>query len=188
MKTLRIPLIILFTVIATNTFAQQNKRDENYGRTLNLGLGIGYYGYVGYSTPVFHADYEIMVARSFTLAPFINVFSYKEYTYWGNPNHPYRNYYYHETVMPVGVKGSYYFDRLLGAGPDWDFYLAGSLGVEIRKTVWDDGYYGDRVVDHSSSPLFIDLHIGTEYHFNKKVGLFLDLSTGVSTLGLGFHL
>jgi hypothetical protein len=31
------------------------------------------------------------------------------------------------------------------------------------------------------------LHVGAEYHLSRKVGLFLDLSTGVSTLGLAFH-
>ena len=188
MKILKYGLLLMVMVLTINVFAQKGNSGENYGRTLNVGLGIGYYGYVGYATPVIHADYEIGVARNFTLAPFVNVFSYREYTYWGNHNNPYRNYYYHETVIPMGVKGSYYFDRLLGAGPKWDFYLAGSLGFVIRKTVWDDGYYGDRVVNSSSSPLFLDLHVGTEYHFNRKIGLFLDLSTGVSTLGLSFHL
>jgi len=42
-------------------------------------------------------------------------------------------------------------------------------------------YYRD------ASPLFLDLHIGTEYHFNSKLGIFFDLSTGVSTVGLAIH-
>ena len=47
-------------------------------------------------------------------------------------------------VIPVGVKGTYYFDQLLGAGSKWDFYLSGSLGFAIVRSTWDDGYYGDR--------------------------------------------
>jgi hypothetical protein len=35
--------------------------------------------------------------------------------------------------------------------------------------------------------LFLDLHLGAEYHLNNRVGLFLDLSTGVSTIGLAIH-
>jgi hypothetical protein len=113
--TISLLLLILFHF---NGFAQ-----EKYGRTLNLGLGVGgysgHYGYAGRSLPVFHINYEIDVARNFTLAPFAS-FS----TFSGRHN----SYTYHETVIPIGVKGAYYFDELLKANGDWDFYAAGSLG------------------------------------------------------------
>jgi hypothetical protein len=35
--------------------------------------------------------------------------------------------------------------------------------------------------------LFFDFHLGTEYHVNSKLGLFLDLSSGVSTVGISLH-
>ena len=168
--------------------AKESNAGESYGNTLNLGLGLGYYGYVGHSLPVLHADFEFNVARSFTLAPFIAYYSYTDNNYWGDPHNPYRYYNYRETVMPLGVKGSYYFDRLLGAGPHWDFYLAASLGFALRSTTWPDGYGGSTTLSDGPSPLFIDLHIGTEYHLTRKAGLFLDLSTGVSTVGLAIHL
>jgi hypothetical protein len=91
-------------------------------------------------------------------------------------------------VIPIGVKGTYYFDRLLGAGSRWDFYLAGSLGFAIRSTVWENGYGGETVVSRGSSGLYLDAHIGAEYHASQKVGLFLDLSTGLSTFGIAVHL
>lgn len=149
---------------------------------LNLGLGIGYYSYYNnQSVPYFTANYEFDVARQFTLAPFIGYSSYRSSNYYGN------HYYFRQTIIPIGVKGTYYFDNLLGAGPNWDFYLAGSLGYNIARTTWDNGYTGDRDNYRDVSPLYLDLHIGTEYHFNNKVGLFLDLSTGVSTIGLAIH-
>jgi hypothetical protein len=167
-------LLLLFNF---NTYAQ-----ETYGRTLNLGLGIGgysgYYGYVGHSLPVFNINYEIDVARNFTLAPFAGV-----YTFSANND----SYAYHETVVPVGVKGSYYFDELLGANSKWDFYAAGSVGFAIVSSHWEQGYTGDRNHFNNRSNLFLDLHIGSEYHFNSKLGAFLDLSTGVSSIGLAFH-
>ena len=86
---------------ATNVSAQEISSDEKFGNTLNLGVGAGYYGYVGHSMPVLHADYEIQAARNFTLAPFITVFSYQNYNYWGDPNYPYRKYSYRETVIPL---------------------------------------------------------------------------------------
>jgi hypothetical protein len=164
------------------------KAQESFGQTLNIGLGIGYYGYVGHTMPVVHADYEFDVARNFTLAPFVTVYSYRSYYYWGNPHFPYRNYYYRQTVIPVGVKGSYYFDELLHAGPRWDFYLGASLGFAIRKTVWEAGYYGETtVIARGTSGLYLDGHIGTEFHMTDRLGLYLDLSTGQSMIGLACH-
>jgi hypothetical protein len=168
--------------------AQKVRLSEKHGNALNLGVGIGYYGYVGHSMPVLHADYEFDIARNFTLAPFINYFSYTNHSYWGDPHNAYKNYSYRETVIPIGVKGSYYFDRILGAGPHWDFYLAGSLGFAIRRTTWESGYYGSKTIEQGTGALYLDLHAGTEYHFNKKTGMFLDLSTGVSTLGISIHM
>jgi hypothetical protein len=191
MKKLILASFLTLTAFSFTASAQETGKatSESYGNTLNIGLGIGYYGYVGHSMPVVHADYEFDVARNFTLAPFITVFSYQNYYYWGNPNNPYKNYYYRQTVIPIGVKGTYYFDQFLGAGPKWDFYLAASLGFAIRKTVWESGYYGETtVVSHGSSGLYLDGHIGTEYHMNERIGLFLDLSSGISTFGLSFHL
>lgn len=187
MKTTLFTCIFLFALTG-NTFSQKTTTGEKYGNTLNAGFGIGYYGYVGHSLPVLHADFEFNVARNFTLAPFITYYAYNSYRYWGNHNYPYRNYSYKQSVMPIGLKGSYYFDSFLGAGSKWDFYLAGSLGFAIRKTVWENGYYGDRVVEHGTSSTYFDGHIGTEYHFNNKIGLLLDLSTGISTLCLAIHL
>lgn len=188
MKKILFALLIALSASCISASGQEVNTTESYGNTLNIGAGIGYYGYVGHSLPVLHADYELNVARNFTLAPFITVYSYRNYYYWGNPNYPYRNYSYRQTVIPIGVKGSYYFDQFLGAGPRWDFYLAASLGFAIRKTTWESGYYGETtVVGHSSSGLYLDGHIGTEYHLNQKAGLFLDLSTGISTFGLALH-
>jgi hypothetical protein len=164
---------------------------EKYGKTLNLGLGIGgysgYYGYVGRSLPVFHLDYEFDVAKNFTLAPFLNFYSYSHDYYWGDKNHPNRYYAYRETVIPIGLKGTYYFDDLLKANSKWDFYLAGSLGFALVNSQWDDGYGGNRNYYQRGSALFLDIHIGAEYHFNSRVGAFLDLSSGVSTIGLAIH-
>jgi len=186
MKKLILTTILFASILHFNVNAQ-----ENYGKTLNLGLGIGgysgYYGYIGRTLPVFNINYEFDVAKNFTLAPFISFYTYSNQYYWGNNNNPYQYYSYHETVIPVGVKGTYYFDDLLNASPKWDFYLAGSLGFAIVNSYWDNGYNGDRNFYHSPSPLFLDIHVGAEYHFNSKLGAFLDLSSGVSTVGLAIH-
>ena len=184
MKTKIITLILLTILMVTGSgLSDQNRTSsENYGGTLNLGLGIGgysgYYGYIGRSLPVFHLNYEFDVANNFTLAPFISFSSYRN---------RYDKYYYHETLIPIGVKGTYYFDQILNANSNWDFYLAGSLGFTIVNSSWDNGYEGDVNHFEKGNPLFLDLHIGTEYHVSNRLGLFLDLSTGVSTVGISLH-
>ncbi|WOK04178.1 hypothetical protein RT717_13950 [Imperialibacter roseus] len=169
----------------------ESRAQESFGNTLNLGLGVGgysgYYGYIGQSLPVLSLNYEFDVAPNFTLAPFASFYTYSNRYYWGNNNTPSRYYKYRETVIPLGVKGTYYFDQLFNATPAWDFYAAGSLGFAIVKSRWDDGYQGDTNIYKGGSSLFLDVHLGLEYHINKKVGVFLDLSSGVSTLGLAIH-
>ena len=192
MKKVIITSLFFFSILSFNISAQEVvSSTEKFGKALNLGVGVGgysgYYGYVGHSMPVLNINYEFDVANNFTLAPFLSFYSYRNSYYWGNKNYPYKYYYYKETVIPVGIKGTYYFDKLLKANSKWDFYLAGSLGFAIVNSEWDNDYYGDVNYYHDASPLFLDIHIGTEYHINKRIGIFLDISSGVSTIGLTIH-
>jgi hypothetical protein len=188
MKTLTLTLCLLLAGLAIKAQKTDYPTGEKYGNTVNLGIGLGYYSYVGHSMPVLHADYEFDVAKNLTIAPFVSFYTYENYYYWGGPHYPYRNYVYRTTVIPIGAKATYYFDQLLKANSKWDFYLAASLGIAFRKTTWENGYYGETAIEHSTSGLYIDGHIGAEYHMNNKLGLYLDLSTGMSTLGLAIHL
>lgn len=179
------PIVLLLLSMYGGVASAQTpaSSSESFGNTLNIGLGIGYYGYVGHTMPVVSLNYEFNVVPNFTLAPFVTVYSYRNYRYWSN-----YNYYYRQTVIPVGVKGTYYFDRLLHAGSRWDFYGAGSLGLAIRSTTWENGYDGETVVTRGATGLYLDAHLGVEYHASRQVGLFLDVSTGLSTFGLAIHL
>jgi hypothetical protein len=171
-------LFLLFLLFVTGSKAQ-----EQFGNTLNVGTGIGYYGYA----PSISANYEFDLFRNFTLAPFTSVITYKSCRYWGDQLRPYRNYYYRETTIPIGLKTTYYFDEWLHAGDRWDFYAGTSLGIAYRTTVWEPGYDGNRNVRRFSSPLYVSLHIGSECHLTKSLGVYVDLSTGLSTFGIGFH-
>lgn len=187
MKTTTLILVLFLMTLGITLSAQETVSREKYGNTLNLGAGIGYYGYVGSPIPVGSLNYEFDVFKNFTIAPFIGVYAYQRDYYWGNKDYAYRNYYYRTMVVPVGAKGTYYFDQLFKANSKWDFYAAGSLGFAFRNSVWENGYNGDRRVTQTASPLYLDAHIGAEYHMTQKAGLFLDLSTGVSTFGLAIH-
>lgn len=180
MKTITLTIALVFLTLSTNLSAQHTLRSysNEYGHTLNIGLGIGgysgYYGYIGHTLPVFDINYELSVARNFTLAPFITLYSYSDANY-------------RSVVTPIGVKGTLYLDQFLHAGSNWDFYTAGSLGIALVSTTWDANYTGDRTYYTSTDPLYIDFHLGTEYHFSRNIGAFLDLSTGVSTIGIAIH-
>lgn len=179
-------LSLLLSIIRLESQAQ-----ESFGGALNLGLGVGgyagYYGYVGRSLPVLHINYEFDVAKDFTLAPFASFYTFSNSYYWENNNNPGRYYNYRETVIPIGIKGTYYFDNFLNAASAWDFYAAGSLGFAIVKSRWDDGYDGDVNHYNRGRSLFLDVHLGVEYHINDRLGAFLDLSSGVSTIGIAIH-
>lgn len=104
--------------------------------------------------PVLHLNYELDVLRNLTLAPFVSFYTYTKGYYWGdnNNNYPYKDYYYREMVIPVGIKSTYYFDDLLRASDKWDFYVGGSLGYAIVLTFWDNDYYGDRNIYRHANP------------------------------------
>ena len=138
MKTTILTSVLFLMTLGTTLSAQETTTPEKYGNTLNLGAGIGYYGYVGQALPVGSINYEFDVFKNFTLAPFIGAYGYSQHYYWGNKDNPYRNYYYRTIVVPIGVKGTYYFDQLFKANPKWDFYAAGSLGFAY-STVYSSG-------------------------------------------------
>lgn len=185
-------LIVTLTLLLASVAHFTGNAQSPYGKTLNLGLGVGgysgYYKYAGRSVPVFHINYEFDVAKDFTLAPFISFYTYSNEYYWGNNNNPNQYYSYNETVVPIGLKGTYYFDELLKANNKWDFYLGASLGFALVNSSWEAGYQGDeKYFNNKGNSVFLDLHIGAEYHFNNRLGAFLDLSSGVSTIGLAIH-
>ena len=179
MKKITFIVALILLSLGSSLSAQDRyESSERFGGTLNLGLGIGgysgYYGYVGQALPVLNVNYEFGVLRNFTLAPFLTLYSYSD----GN---------YNALVTPIGVKGTYYLDQLLHAGPRWDFYTAGSLGIAFVSTTWNANYIGSRNYYTAVNPLYLDFHLGTEYHFTNRIGAFLDLSTGVSTIGIAIH-
>jgi hypothetical protein len=179
MRKITLFLLLALMISGAGAFAQKSYSSESHGHTLNLGVGVGgYYGYynhVGHSLPVLNINYEFDVAKNFTLAPFISFYTYRN-------DHDY----YRESIIPIGVKGTYYLDQALNAGSAWDFYIGGSLGFALRHATWDSGHDGVTYYQ-DVSPLILDLHLGAEYHLSNSVGLYLDLSTGVTTLGLSFR-
>jgi len=165
-------IVILFTCSSYPSLAQKT---EDYGNKLNIGLGLGYYNYLTNNVPVLNINYEynIKPINNFTLAPSITIYNYTYKIF---------NYKYSETVLPIGCKAYYYFDELFLLSKKWDIYTAATLGFRLR-------FANDNYKNHSyNSNIFFDFHIGTQYQISDKAGIYLDLSNGISTLGLAFSL
>jgi hypothetical protein len=172
-----ITCLVFFGIFFVNLLNAQGKGiSEKYGNTFNIGVGsgIGNYGYAFSKTPAVHMDYEFDIIRTLTLAPFVTLYHYQ-------------NNFYHERVIPVGLKATCYFDQIVKAHARWDFYLAGSLGFAIRETVWENGFTPDPAINYGPGALYMVISIGTEYHINKNFGAYIDLSNGISTIGLSIH-
>ena len=75
MKKIIILSSAILTFFSSSVNAQDKPTAEKYGKTLNLGAGIGYYGYLGQSLPVGMLNFEFDVARNFTLAPFVGLYT-----------------------------------------------------------------------------------------------------------------
>jgi len=176
MNKLKMAAVAATVLFSTAGYAQTTDKSasatgETFGNTLNLGLGLGYGGIGGGPGLLF--KYEFGLAKNFTLAPFIGFRSYD-----GG--------YYTHTLVPIGAKGTYYFDELLKAPAEWDFYLAASLGYSVNSISYRSSYVGPQNIDNTY--LFLTGHIGAEYHVSKKVGIFLDLGSGLSTIGVALHM
>lgn len=182
----RIFNLLLLCIIVMTCNAQQNSTVEHYGKTLNLGVGISYYGYIHNPLPVALINYELDIVHHVTLAPFVGLYSYRN-TEFGLDNTT-NQFAYRETVAPIGIKAAYYLDALLRAHHKWDFYIATSFGFIIRKITWNSNYNRARDAYKQPKSIYVDAHAGAEYHVTKKAGLTLDISTGVSTFGLAIHL
>jgi hypothetical protein len=179
-------LTIITLTICSFMAVTDIQAQERFGKTLNLGFGVGghsgYSRYAAHAVPVFNINYEFDVLRNFTLAPFASFYTYSDSYYWSNDTYSYR-----ETVIPIGLKGTYYFDELLDANSKWDFYAAASAGFAIVNSHWEEGYDGDRNYFNHGRGIFADLHAGAQYNFGRKTGVYLDLSSGISTIGLAFY-
>ncbi len=155
---------------------------ETYGKTANIGLGIGYRNAFRASLPILHFNYEFDVAKNFTLAPFVTLIHYRYHYDWKGTR-----YRYNAWTIPVGLRGSYYFDELFNLDSKFDIYGGGSVGFTIYNGRWDDDKYDGPDYDGGYSQLYLDLHVGAEYHIKENLGLFVDFSTGISTIGLAIH-
>lgn len=172
--------LLLFLLVTS--FTLTGNTQESYGNTANIGIGLGHRNVYRASFPIIHFNYEFDVIEDITLAPFITLVHYRYINKWNG-----KKYRYNSWTIPIGLKGSYYFDDFLNLDSKFDIYGGGSIGFNIFTGGWNDGAYDGPDYDGGFSQLYLDINIGAEFHLNSKIGLILDLSTGISTFGISIH-
>ncbi|MCK5781012.1 MAG: hypothetical protein KAH10_00340 [Flavobacteriales bacterium] len=93
------------------------------------------------------ASWEIPVHQDITIAP-------TAYTNW-DFNH-----------LTLGVKGNYYFDRLLDLPSPWDVYGGANVG------------FGIALSDGNTSELNLGLQVGGRWFWSEKWGVYLEFGGG----------
>lgn len=85
---------------------------------------------------------------------------------------PYVNVPSYLSFLQFGAKGTYYFDDLIELNKNWDLFLGASAGLTFPYHNWDNK--------------ILSLHVGSEYHINDRIGVYLDLSR-FSTIGIAIR-
>ena len=176
--------IVLFSLLFCNKESKgQENNTEPFGRSFNMGMGPGYFSTQILPAPFFTINYEYDVVNNLTVAPFVGFASYK-----GDARIiAARYYYYRATILPFGVKASYYLDLLLKLPCRWDVYIACSAGYTYINKKWDYGYPGNKTGIPGLREEYLQAHVGVEYHISRNTGLFVDVSTGVAVAGISLH-
>ena len=185
MRILLLTLSHLFFIAIGNFCVAQNKLPEQFGSTLNLGPILNYGLNSNANLLYFHVEYEIDLVKNLTIAPFVNFSNITRNNYFNELNSPNKINYYSQPIMPVGIKFTYYLDPIVNLHPKWDLFMGGSTGFAIRKIAnKTSGLNSNQSINNGSSGLMFNLHLGTEYHFSKRGGVFLDVSRRTFSLGL----
>lgn len=151
-------LLLNISVYAGDKETKKTERRSSEGAGF-VNIGLGM-GYYG-SIPVM-ADFEFGIIPEITVGPTVGF----------GVGHGW---------FSIGAKGRYYFDHLINADSKFDLYGGASLNLAVVKGN-DEGRYGGGV------GLMPDVHIGGRYHFAKNLSGLLELSSGVSSIGVSFRI
>jgi hypothetical protein len=159
--------ILSFT--SEKAFAQFEKGDK----LLNLGIGLN--SYYGGGVPI-GAAFEYGITDEISIGAQID-FSRWSYGYGG--------YKWSYTFVPVAVRGSYHFGKLINLPTDkLDLYGGAALGYYISKYKDNTGYTGYYDNVYGNKALF-GIYAGGRYYFKDNIAGFAEVGYGVSTLKVG---
>jgi hypothetical protein len=169
-------LIIVVLIAQYNISLAQNGAFRKGDKLLNLGIGVNSY-YDG-GIPV-GASFEVGITDAVSVGGNIDYFS-RSYGYYSND--------YKYSILYLGGRGSYHFNKLLRIrDPKVDLYAGAVLGYRIFS--WRDNYSGNGLNNTYSSGLYLGGFAGAKYYFNKGFGVFAEVGAIGSTnarIGVAF--
>lgn len=167
MKKIHFIFLLAIGILAsTQTFAQMQ---IDKGTTfINLGIGVGGYGYFNGSGVGLNAGADFGVYKNITAGGVIG----------------YRGYGDGVSSFDLGARGSYHFNELLSLSTDKADLYAG-IGLSYYRLSYGNGYYYNL---GSYSTVYVPIHIGGRYMFSNNIGGFAELGSSLATLKLGVTL
>jgi hypothetical protein len=175
-----------------------------YAKRLNVGFGYNYYSGIPFvinyelSNKLLHIAEDPLEAyqMGLTFAPQAGFF---RYTHWYPSPLPatYPDYNYTVNNLFFGVKVHAYFDRVLDLPKNVDLYFAIAPQFMIRRVSWDfsssipgipppnNRWLSNR---RGRNSFVLPIHIGAEYKLNRNIGVWGDIGTMMSTVGISFRL
>lgn len=167
MKKLHFAIALVIALLAgTQSFAQL--AIDKGTKFINLGIGVGGYGYYTGGGIGLNASADFGVYKNITVG---GVVGYKSYGSVGAYN-------YHS--FDIGARGSYHFNELLSLSTDKADLYAG-IGLSYYSFS-----YGGYLDNYGS--VYLPIHLGGRYFFSEKLGGFAELGSSLATLKLGLTL
>ncbi|GAB3899640.1 hypothetical protein [Spirosoma agri] len=159
-------LFVIALLVGTQSFAQM--AIDKGTKFVNLGIGVGGYGYFNGSGLGLNAGLDVGVTKNITVG---GVLGYRSYGSGVNS-------------FDAGVRGSYHFNELLQLATDKADLYAG-IGVSFYRLSYGDYYANIPGFSNSYTTAYVPIHIGGRYFFSENVGGFAELGSSLATLKLG---
>jgi len=154
----KILIAIIFLAVCQISYTQHYSNNKTL---LNLGVGLS-----GWGVPVY-GGLDFSVSKDVTVGGEVSFRSYDEN--WNGYN-------YHHSITGLVGNVNYHFGRWLDVPSSFDFYTGLNLGFYI----WSNP--NDYTGNHSSG-LGLGAQLGGRYYFSNKVGINLELGSGIINLG-----
>ncbi len=166
--------IVIASLLAIGQICNAQYAFDKGDKLLNVGIGVD--SYYGGGIPV-GASFEYGITDAISVGGNLDYFSnnYGSFRY---------------SVLYLGARGSYHFNKLLNINTDkFDVYAGAGLG--FRNFSWHNTYDGPGLSNTYTSGLYLGIFAGCKYYFNHKIGAFAELGALGSTnarIGLAFKL
>lgn len=162
-------LLVIGLLAGTQSFAQL--AIDKGTKFVNLGIGIGGYGYFNGSGLGLNAAADFGVAKNITVGGVIG----------------YRGYGDGVNSFDIGARGSYHFNELLKLATDKADLYAG-VGISYYSLSYGDAYLRAVGIDDTYSTVYVPIHVGGRYFFTESLGGFAELGSSLATIKIGLTL